>query len=809
MVYYSHSETLPDQTKRGTKLLQDHTKGVCEKALISFEQSTTLDFEIDYLKRLISDVCQYHDLGKYTSYFQQYLLANKSINLHLKQHARFGAYSIFEKYKVKENAIAVFLYFIVVNHHRNLGDIKSTEFSRKIDLTYNKDIFEKQKANFLDSIAIIQNEFSEGIVPFLNAPDGKLFYQAVKQITYEQPSIHNYFLINYLFSLLIEADKLDASDTFLYKRKLIGINLVDKYRPLNLQWTAANTDIRSFNQNQLRSYARIKVSNFLERENWADTKLFTLTAPTGIGKTLIALDFALKLKARICESENRVAQIIYALPFINIIEQAYDVYEQVFKNEGVNLLAHYQYADALEQIKGGKDLDNPDKETMYNQKVMMMDTWQCDVVITTFVQFLQTLIGNRNKLLKKFNHFAGSIIILDEVQTMRLAYLPLVGATLYYLSKYLNARVVLMTATKPKVFELANQEILTGMDKAEAFELLDNYEEVFQCFQRTCIVPLTDKKIEDENEFLEKYFFDKWTESKSCIIVCNTVKRSADVFNLIRDSITNPIYYLSTNIVPLHRQAIIQAIQNDLKNGLKPVLVSTQCVEAGVDLDFDMGFRDLSPIDSIVQVAGRINRNNNADKKYSPLYVIDFGDCERIYDKITMQQSQKALKQFAPQILEEQYLEMIGAYFNNISDRSSFAISRDIFNAMKTLKYDSDDPKNDIAVSSFQVISETYPAISIFVEFDEESIEIKNLFCKLIHKEITQEEFSTSKKSFHQRIISIPSHLPKAGELKRDEGRYQLCEGLFYIPNNELADFYDLITGFNRLKENKQHSMFL
>ena len=362
---------------------------------------------------------------------------------------------------------------------------------------------------------------------------------------------------------------------------------------------------------------------------------------------------------------------------------------------------------------------------------------------------------------------------------------------------------------KIKVFELANQEILTGMDKAEAFELLDNYEEVFQCFQRTCIVPLTDKKIEDESEFLEKYFFDKWTESKSCIIVCNTVKRSADVFNLIRDSITNPIYYLSTNIVPLHRQAIIQAIQNDLKNGLKPVLVSTQCVEAGVDLDFDMGFRDLSPIDSIVQVAGRINRNNNADKKYSPLYVIDFGDCERIYDKITMQQSQKALKQFAPQILEEQYLEMIGAYFNNISYRSSFAISRDIFNAMKTLKYDSDDPKNDIAVSSFQVISETYPAISIFVEFDEESIKIKNLFCKLIHKEITQEEFSGSKKSFHQRIISIPSHLPKAIEMKRDADRYQLCEGLFYIPNNELAEFYDLVTGFSRLKENKQHSMFL
>jgi CRISPR-associated endonuclease/helicase Cas3 len=113
MVYYSHSESLPDETKRGTKLLRDHTKGVSEKALISFEKSTTLDFDIGYLKSLISDVCQYHDLGKYTSYFQQYLLTNETINLHLKQHARFGAYSIFEKYKENDNATAVFLYFII------------------------------------------------------------------------------------------------------------------------------------------------------------------------------------------------------------------------------------------------------------------------------------------------------------------------------------------------------------------------------------------------------------------------------------------------------------------------------------------------------------------------------------------------------------------------------------------------------------------------------------------------------------------------------------------------------------------------
>ena len=118
-----------------------------------------------------------------------------------------------------------------------------------------------------------------------------------------------------------------------------------------------------------------------------------------------------------------------------------------------------------------------------------------------------------------------------------------------------------MTATKPKVFELANQEILTEGDKADPFELLDNFEEVFQYFQRTSIVPLIDKKIADENEFLEEYFFKQWNNTKSCVIVCNTVKRSLDVFNLLRVNIDNPIYYLSTNILPLHKQSIINAIQ--------------------------------------------------------------------------------------------------------------------------------------------------------------------------------------------------------------------------------------------------------
>ncbi|NBB31228.1 CRISPR-associated helicase Cas3' [Cellulophaga sp. BC115SP] len=806
-MFYSHSKTLPDGTRKGIKSIQKHNQGVSQNALTSFESSVSFsELNTQQLALLINDICRYHDLGKYSKYFQTYLLTNERVDNYLKAHARFGAYTIFQKYKDQNSTLALLLYYIVVNHHLNLDNLATNEFSQKTEAKNNEGYFNKQKVTFNEYWDIIKTEIGdEKLEQYVTSPEGKITYRATKELTDTKTNIQNYFLINYLFSLLIEADKLDASDTSLYSKKSISKHLVDKYRPLSIEKLIENQDISLFSQNELRSYGRLRVNQFLERADWQEHKLFTLTAPTGLGKTLMALDFAIRLREKIRETEQRESQIIYALPFINIIEQSLKVYSEVL-GENINLLAHYQYADALEQT-------SKDESSNYNQKMMMLDTWQCDVVITTFVQFLQTLIGNRNKLLKKFNHFAGSIIILDEVQTIRLGQLPLIGTVLFYLSKFLNTRIVLMTATKPKIYELANQEILNNEgEDAKSIELLPDYENVFRCFKRTKIVSLIDEKLEDEQQFIDTIFLEKWSEEKSCIIVCNTVKRSLDVFKLIVQECNeelNPVYYLSTNIIPARRQSIIDAIKADLEANLKPILVSTQCVEAGVDLDFDMGFRDLGPMDSIIQVAGRINRNNNLAKQYSPLYIIDFGDCEKIYDKVTQHQARLLLEN-NPQILEDNYLEVIESYFSNVAGNgnTSFFKSREIYKAMKALKYDSEDPKKDMAVSSFQVIEEQYPPISVFIEIDEKATEYKDKFIKMIHKELTQEEFSCYKKGFHQHIISVPSHLPKVKEELKQSGRYLLCEGIYIIPNDELEDFYNLTTGFIRTNEEKEHSRF-
>ena len=806
-IFYSHSKQNPDGTTYGSKHLINHTMTVTDKALRSFHKHVTIQTNLP-LVDVLRLVGLYHDLGKYTTHFQNYLLKTGSFDQELKQHAKFGGFTLYQKYRsLGHDNVALWAAYLIIHHHKSLTDINDLKGYVVEDST-DEYIFNQQLKTIQPALEQIGVELNEPeLEGYIKYPDKKLI-KVIRDLE-RKPDIQNYFLINYLFSLLIESDKLDASDTTLYIRKSISSTLVDqRLKPVSFQ-PYTPIELKELDQNELRSYVRGAVMQHLQDPEILGKRLFTLTAPTGIGKTLTALDFALRLKAKIRDKEHHEAQIIYALPFINIIEQAIVEYKRVIGDHG-QVLAHYQFADALEQLSKKND----DEENQgWNQKTMLLDTWQSDIVITTFVQFLQTLIGNRNKLLKKFHHYAGAIIILDEVQTIRLEQLPLIGAALFYAAKFLNSRIILMTATKPKTFELANREIIAKEgDVLDVTELLTEHEAVFAAFKRTKIIPLISQPIVDETEFVEDYFSPNWSTDKSCLIVCNLVKRSVDLFTAIKEYVGdqgnyNKVYYLSTNIVPAHRLRVIERVKNDLRNGFKPILIATQCVEAGVDLDFDMGFRDVGPIDSIVQVAGRINRENSLERKHSPLYVVDFDDCEKIYDRTTATQSRQALTKGAVenngQIPEEKYLALISEYYDNLSADGvkSFKTAREIFSSMKRLNYDNEDKKT-YPVSSFQVIDQKGFALSVFVELDDEAKAAKEAFLKLIYKKMSKEEFDTKYKlAFNQRIITVPKYLAKVKELQQDKKRNELVEGLLIVNRDEVQNYYDEITGFDRSKE--------
>tara|TARA_B100002049_G_scaffold194154_1_gene151463 strand:- start:517 stop:2943 length:2427 start_codon:yes stop_codon:yes gene_type:complete len=801
MIYYSHSKLNEYEITEGSKELHIHINGVKEKALFHFSEDLSLGYTDKELKEMITVVVDFHDLGKYTSYFQNYLLNQEPIDLKLKQHARLGgfvAYNYLEQNDVKKALLALYLIFL---HHSPLIDI--LQISSKLDDDLKK-VINKQKEDLLQNFPIIEKDLGiERLQDLVYYTEETKLRKGFRYWGKKYACIQDYFLINYLFSLLIEGDKLDASDTLVYLLKPIKPSSVDdRFGKPDFQ----QKNLTELGNNELRNYCRAVVISNLEKPNILEHFIYTLTAPTGIGKTMTALDFSLKLKDKIKKNSGVEARIIYALPFINIIEQALNEYEKVLGTQNINILGHYQYADVFGKKEQKENVDGA--EQGYDQKLMALDTWQADVVITSFVQFFETLIGNRNKLLKKFNHFANSIIILDEVQTLRLDQMPLLGAALFFLSKYLKSRIILMTATRPKIFELAQEEILTAEEEqVNPKELLTNYEEVFEVFKRTSIHPLlNDLKEEKENrtqEFVSSIFADKWNAEKSCLIVCNTVKRSIEVFDTIRlyleeNNLENPLYYLSTNIIPAHRLERIKNIKEDIQNHKAPILIATQVVEAGVDLDFDMGFRDIGPIDSIIQVAGRINRNNDIEKTHSPLYIIDFDvkATTMVYGRLTYIQAKKSLEQ-KKCFYEKEYLELITSYFDGISEKSSFADSRTFFNSMKTLKYDSDE-KSEMPVSAFRIIEESDRYAAVFIETDEDASELLEKYLQKIMNELSKEEYNKDwKLKFQQHIISVPKYLCEDLETVN-----KFEENILLVPKNEIGSRYNTETGYNRdLKE--------
>lgn len=767
--FFSHAETTKDSVRRGSKSMIVHTDGVTHVALGNLASGLNFLIEDKVIHELLNDVCKLHDLGKYTSFFQSYLLG-KNVDPQKKSHARFGAYVIYEKWRVKNPLLAYWGYFLIKNHHASLHWPKDTD---RDALILDKDAHGEKEKLFIEqafSLKPYLNQISKelrtnGIDQYFKIPDYSSFRKSISQLVKDRSEIQDYFLVNYLFSLLIEADKLDASLTTQYQRRHLAVNAVD-----NALKFRNNADT---NQNRLRSQVRETVVSALEHEDVMDYKLFTLTAPTGIGKTLTALDFALKLRGKL----DGEPQIITALPFINIIEQTLAEYENVLKEEHPNILAHYQYADLFRDVEKTSYLsDGGDAERNYSQRRMQLNTWQADIVVTSFVQLLQTMISNRNRMLLKFHHLANAIVIMDEVQNIPIEQAPFIGSMIYYCSTFLNTRFVLMTATKPLIFELAQREIIKSENVLGAVkELLPNAEEIYKEFNRTRIIP----KVEEGTQSTEQFcslFEQNWNEKQSCLIVCNKVNRSLEIFEKVKSYVAekkllNPVLYLSTNVLPVDRKIFIYEMKKLLLSGAyKPILVSTQVVEAGVDLDFDCGFRDLGPIDAIVQVAGRINRENAKERARSPLYVFDTGDCADVYGTVTSQQARKALG--TNSIEEPDYFRLVDKYFGTVSseEKVDYSEARARFRGVETLYYtdglNTNSIKSDnwrISINDFQVIKNAAWYISVFIEKSDTARDARQAFVDMLSirdkdlKRKAKDHFDRNYRNiFQQHTLPVP-----------------------------------------------------
>jgi len=424
-----------------------------------------------------------------------------------------------------------------------------------------------------------------------------------------------------------------------------------------------------------------------------------------------------------------------------------------------------------------------------DESLALIESWESEVIVTTFVQLLHTIIGFKNSFLKKYHNIARSIIILDEVQNIPAEYWKLTERIFKLMSQYLNCYIILMTATKPLIFS-----------DGDTLEILDNNEVYFEKLNR--VVLYSNVKEQKGLNSLLSWFIDIYDPQKSYMIVLNTIKSSIEFYRMLKEQLSlkeKSIYYLSANIIPKERLDRIHRIKQDLGNNKKPILVSTQVVEAGVDLDFDVVIRDLGPLDSVVQVAGRCNRNFK--KENGEIFVFFLKDdkgrsyANMVYQKLTPRITFELFSELES-VKESEFIKIINKYFERLRFEKSQEESELIISALNNLRFY--EGKEIISVSSFELIKEKGIVYPVFIEVDKPAMETWSKFKSIISDD------SIDRWEKKKLLLNIKSQLEEyiinVRVNKNEPWIFDIAfdQNIGYVANKDIPEYYDSETGFKK-----------
>ena len=593
-----------------------------------------------------------------------------------------------------------------------------------------------------------------------------------------------YFLFQFLYSALLSADKADAVGIQLTEEKpLLPSDLIDRYNVIKFKGKESENQI-----NQMRNEIYNKVCSSINSID-IHHKIFSLNVPTGTGKTLAGLSFALKLRDKISAYEGFAPKIIYSLPFLSIIEQNFNVFEDIFqvvenkKPDSRILLKHHHLAEIVYKIQ--------DEEFSVDESRYLIEGWESEIVITTFMQIFHTIISNKNRMIRKFNAMVNSIVILDEIQTVPYRYWHLIRKLFLCFSEMFNTRFILMTATQPLIFEKNEiTELVCPEDKTRYFEFLNRITFVNQSHNILTLKEFINHLTED----IKKYSDD------SFLIVLNTINSSVEVFNELKkyadeqDIKRIEFYYLSTNIIPKHR---IERIEQIKKSKNRKIVVSTQLIEAGVDIDLDRVYRDFAPFDSLNQVAGRCNRNFGEGKKGTVIVfsLLNENDKRMFYSyiygnkDISVSKTKDVLKERS-ELTEKEFLESGNDYFKRLKKDKSDDDAEYMLKLLNDLSFETvcEDKKE-----GFRLIDSDYPTRDVFIEIDENASEIWHKYtaaCKEKDPFKRKTEVTRLKKEFYNYVISVPAKILPGGAT----GEYETV----FINKEQLETTYENDTGFIR-----------
>ncbi len=335
--------------------------------------------------------------------------------------------------------------------------------------------------------------------------------------------------------------------------------------------------------------------------------LFTLTAPTGSGKTLSSLAFALQHivqhNASLAISDpSRFRRIIVVIPFTSIIEQTAQVYRTLFETDfGQDYVLEHHSAVAPRERPEEKGTDAEDERI--RRVRLAAENWASPLVVTTSVRFFESLFSNLPSDCRKLHNIGRSVVLFDEVQTLPPDLVPSLLSAVKLLTRDYGVTAVFMTATQP-AFSAAESALPYGWKPTP---IASDESGLAEALRRTRIeLPTLDHKITWQE------IADRMAGEAQSLCVVNTTAEARNLFKLLRDPLSDGLYHLSSRLCPQHRRKKLETIRERLREGLSCRLVSTQLIEAGVDVDFPIAFRALGPLDSIIQTAGRCNREGRS-----------------------------------------------------------------------------------------------------------------------------------------------------------------------------------------------------
>lgn len=512
-----------------------------------------------------------HDIGKYSQAFQNRL---KGAKIRV-DHSTAGAQEIrrLKNRSPQQKYIGEILAYCIAGHHGGLPD-----YGSEVDT---------------DDEATLKARFKRHVEPYdhyakeVNTAGLMLPMQLPIQPIPHQIGFSVSFFTRMIYSALVDGDFLET-EQFMQGPKPRGgyasiAELCGAFNQFLKGFDRAETEINRQRTSTLRSCV----------DKAADAPgLFTLTVPTGGGKTFASMAFALNHAAA-----HGLKRVIYVIPYTSIIEQNAAEFKKCLGSE--NVLEHHSNFDWREKDSLGGILNADDQTNDTLSKLRLAaENWDIPIVVTTNVQFFESLFSNRSSRCRKLHNIAKSVIIFDEAQMLPREYLKPCLYGVYELVKNYGASAVFCTATQPDLSVFMPEGVRMQ-------ELVPNPGELFDFYRRV--------KVEKVGKLPDADLIEQINVQAQVLCIVNTRKHARGLFEKV---IPEGRYHLSTLMCPAHRRAVLLKIRERLKKDLPCRVISTQIMEAGIDVDFPVGYRALAGLDSIIQAAGRINREaKRADGK--------------------------------------------------------------------------------------------------------------------------------------------------------------------------------------------------